>query len=93
MTDHNLVRSTSSGSDSWPFSMIQKNECVAALYDHSYFKDLNVVFTADEDDLPGIQTVMLYAHWTLVGSRGIGIYAGKATSSKFMVYNQLAKSS
>ena len=86
MTDHNLVRSTSSGSDSWPFSMIQKNECVAALYDHSYFKDLNVVFTAD-DDLPGIQTVMLYAHWTGF-SRGIGIYAGKTQANSEKINRQ-----
>ena len=76
MTDHDLVRSGSSGGDSWPFSFIQKNECVAALFDHSYFKNLNVVFTAD-DDKPGLRTVMLYAHWPLMGNRDIGIYAGK----------------
>ena len=75
MTKHDLVCSTSSGSDSWLFSLIRKHECVAALYDHSHFKDLNVVFTAD-DDQPGIRTVMLYAHWTDHGI-GIGVYAGK----------------
>ena len=79
MTEHDLVRSASSGSDSWPFSFVQKNECVAALYDHSQFKNLNVVFTAD-DDQPGIRTVMLYAHWTERG-RGIGIYAGMTQSN------------
>ena len=76
MTDHDLVRSTSSGGDSWPFSFIQKKECVAALYGHSHFNSLNVVFTA-ADDQPGIRTVRLYAHWPLVGNRDIGIYAGK----------------
>ena len=76
MTDHDLVRSASSGGDSWPFSSIKKNECVAALYVHSHFNNLNVVFTA-ADDKPGIRTVMLYAHWPLVGNRDIGIYAGK----------------
>ena len=74
MTDHDLVRSASSGSDSWPFSSIRKNECVAALYDHSHFNNLNAVFTAD-DDKPGIRTVMLSAHWMEDG-RSIGIYTG-----------------
>ena len=76
MTDHDLVRLASSGGDSWPFSLIKKNECVAALYDHSYFDNLNAVFTAD-DNKPGIRTVMLSAHWPLIGNRQIGIYAGK----------------
>ena len=75
MTDHDLTRSTSSGDASWPFSLIKKKECVAALFDHSHFKNLIAVFTAD-DDLPGIRTVMLYAHWPLIGHRSIGIYAG-----------------
>ena len=74
MTDHDLVRSASSGSDSWPFSSIKKFECVAALYDHSNFNNINVVFTAT-DDKPGIRTVMLSAHWTERG-RSIGIYTG-----------------
>ena len=39
-------------------------------------KNLTAVFTAD-DKQPGIRTVMLYAHWPLVGNRDIGIYAGK----------------
>ena len=86
MTNYNLARSTSSGSDSWPFSSIKKQECVAALYDHSHFKDLNVVFTAD-DDQPGIRTVMLYAHWTDRG-RGIGIYAGKTQANSEKINRQ-----
>ena len=75
MTDHDLVRSASSGSDSWPFCSIRKKECVAALFDHSQFENLNVLFTAD-DDQPGIRTAMLCAHWMEDG-RGIRIYAGK----------------
>ena len=77
MTDNDLA---SSGSDSWPFSFIKKNECVAALYDHSHFENLNVVFTTDDDDQPGLRTVMLYAHWIDHG-RGIGIYAGKTQAN------------
>ena len=72
MTDHHLTCLTSSD---WPFSSIKKNECVAALFDHSHFKNLIAVFKAD-DDQPGIRTVMLYAHWPLNGNRSIGIYAG-----------------
>ena len=75
-TDYDLTRSASSGGDSWPLSSIKKKECVAALYNHSHFKNLTAVFTAD-DDQPGIRTVMLYAHWPLVGNRDIGIYAGR----------------
>ena len=86
MTDHELDRSTSSGSDSWPFSYIQKNECIAALYEHSQFENLNAMFTAD-DDQPGIRTVMLSAHWTDRG-RGIGIYAGKTQANSEKINRQ-----
>ena len=86
MTDHDLTRTASSGSDSWPFSSIKKHECVAALYDHSHFKDLNVVFTAD-DDQPGLRTVMLCAHSTDRG-RGIGIYAGKIQANSKKINRQ-----
>ena len=66
--------------------LYRKNECVAALYDHSHFKDLNVVFTA-ADDQPGIRTVMLCAHWTDRG-RGIGIYAGKTQANSEKISRQ-----
>ena len=86
MTDHDLIRSASSGSDSWPFSSIKKKECVAALYDHSHFENLNAVFTAD-DDQPGLRTVMLSAHLTDRG-RSIGIYAGKAQANSKKINHQ-----
>ena len=79
-----FVQPHHAGGDSWPFSLIKKNECVAALYAHSHFNNLNVVFTA-ADDKPGIRTVMLYAHWPLVGNRDIGIYAGMTCASQSMI--------
>ena len=76
MTGYTLTRTDSVGGDSWPFSSIKRGECVAALYNQRTISSLAVEFTA-VDPKPGVQTVVLYASWPTIGSRGIGIFAGK----------------
>ena len=76
MTGFNLIRTDSVGGDSWPFSSVKKGECVAALYNQSTISSLAVEFTATGPE-PGVRTVVLYASWPTIGSRNIGVFAGK----------------
>ena len=78
MTGYALTRTKSVGKlNSWPFSTIKKDECVASFFDDDSVS-ISVCVQYEARDLkPGVRTVALSGSWPVVGYRKIGVFAGK----------------